>query len=182
VSATTTSAARDRRHSRRQNQEVPKEVVLVVMRFDPFRDFDRLTERLLTTAADLGQSMRAMPLDVYRSGDQYVLHCDLPGVDPGSIDVGVDGRTLTIRAQRSPRADEVEWLTHERPTGAFVRQLSLGAGLDVDHIEASYADGVLTLSIPVAEQAKPRKVEVAHVTGQTSLASGQARPEAVTAG
>lgn len=154
----------------------------MVMRFDPFRDFDRLTERLLTTAADLGQTMRTTPLDAYRSGDQYVLHCDLPGVDPGSLDVGVDGRTLTVRAERSPRADEVEWLTHERPTGTFVRQLTLGAGLDVDRIEASYADGVLTLSIPIAEQAKPRKVEVTHVAGQTSLAPGPAQPEAVNVG
>ena len=135
---------------------------MVVMRFDPFRDFDRLTERLLTTAADMGQTMRAMPLDVYRAGDHYVLHCDLPGADPGSIDVGVDGRTLTIRAQRSARAEDVEWLTNERPTGTFVRQLSLGNGLDLEHIEATYADGVLTLSIPVAEQAKPRKVTVTH--------------------
>lgn len=145
----------------------------MVMRFDPFRDLDRLTERLLTTAADMSQTMRTMPLDVYRSGGHYVVHCDLPGVDPGSVDVGVDGRTMTIRARRSPRAENVEWLTHERPTGAFVRQLSLGNGLDLDHIEATYADGVLTLSIPVAEQAKPRKVSVAHVTDSATPETGQ---------
>jgi HSP20 family protein len=94
-----------------------KGVIAVVMRFDPFRDFDRLADKLLTTAVDMGQSMRSMPLDLYRSGDHYVLHCDLPGVDPGSIDVGVDGRTLTVRAQRSPRSEDVEWLTQERSTG-----------------------------------------------------------------
>jgi HSP20 family protein len=154
-------------------------VVSVVMRFDPFRDFDRLTERLLTTATDLGQTMRAMPLDVYRSGDRYVVHADLPGVDPGSIDVGVDGRTLTIRAERSPRGDDVEWLTHERPAGTLVRQLSVGTGLDLERIEATYADGVLTLSIPVAEQAKPRKVTVAHVGGSTPI-TAESQPEALT--
>lgn len=157
-----------------------KGVVLVVMRFDPFRDLDRLTERLLTTATDMGQAMRAMPLDVYRSGDHYVVHCDLPGVDPGSVDVGVDGRTMMIRAQRSPRADDVEWLTNERPTGAFVRQLSVGNGLDLDRIEATYADGVLTLSIPVTEQAKPRKVTVTHAPRQATLEAGK-QPDSTTA-
>lgn len=141
----------------------------MVMRFDPFRDVDRWAERLLSSAADVGQSMRAMPLDVYRSGDHFVLHCDLPGIDPGSLDVGVDGRTLTVRAQRSPRAEDVEWLTHERPTGTFARQLTVGQGLDLEHIEATYTDGVLTLSIPVAEQAKPRKVEVTHVVGSSPI-------------
>lgn len=146
---------------------------MVVMRFDPFRDLDQLTERLLTRAADMGQAMRAVPLDVYRSNDRYVVQCDLPGVDPGSVDVGVDGRTLTIRAQRSPRSEDVEWLTHERPTGTFVRQLSVGNGLDLDRIEATYTDGVLTLSIPVAEQAKPRKVTVTHVAGHAPLTAEQ---------
>lgn len=142
---------------------------MVVMRFDPFRDVDRLAERLLSTAADVGQTMRAMPLDVYRSGDHVVLHCDLPGIDPGSLDVGVDGRTLTIRAERSPRAQDVEWFTHERHTGTFVRQLTLGQGLDLEHIDATYADGVLSVSVPVAEQAKPRKVTVTHAPGSTPI-------------
>ncbi|HEX2808607.1 MAG TPA: Hsp20/alpha crystallin family protein [Kineosporiaceae bacterium] len=140
-------------------------------RFDPFRDLDRLAERMLSTATDISQTIKAMPLDVYRSGDHYVLHCDLPGADPGSIDVSVDGRTLTIRAQRSPRGEDVEWLTQERPSGTFVRQLTLGNGLDLDRIEATYTDGVLTLSLPVAEQAKPRKVAVTHSGGTTQLTS-----------
>ena len=105
----------------------------MVTRFDPFRDFDRLAERMLSTATDMNQTIRAMPVDVYRSGDHYVMHCDLPGADPGSVDVGVDGRSLTIRAQRSPRGEDVEWLTNERPTGTFVRQLSVGNGLDLEH-------------------------------------------------
>ena len=108
-----------------------------MIRFDPFRDVDRLAERLLSSASDIGQAMRSMPLDVYRSGDHYVIHCDLPGADPGSVDVSVDGRSMTVRAQRSPRADDVEWLTQERQTGVFVRQLTLGPGLDTEHIDAT---------------------------------------------
>jgi len=147
----------------------------MVTRYDPFRDFDALASRLLSQAADMGQTMRAMPVDLFRSGDHYVLLCDLPGVDPGSVDVGVDGRVLTIRAQRSARADDVEWLTRERPTGTFVRQLTLGPGLDLDRIEAAYNDGVLSLTLPVAEQAKPRRIEVAHGSERAGVegAAGQ---------
>ncbi len=130
--------------------------------FDPFRDFDRLAERMLTTAADMSQSMRSMPVDLYRSGDQYVLHCDLPGVDPGSVEVGIDGRVLTIRGTRSPNSDDVEWLTRERPVGTFVRQLTLGAGLDIERIEATFTDGVLTLTLPVAPEARPRRIDVSY--------------------
>ena len=111
--------------------------------------------------SDMGQAMRSMPVDLFRSGDHYVLRCDLPGADPGSVDVGVDGRTLTIRAQRSAQPEDVEWLAQERPTGTFVRQLTLGRGLDLDRIEATYADGVLSLSLPVAEEAKPRRIPIA---------------------
>lgn len=148
----------------------------MVIRFDPFRDVDRLAERLLSSATDMGQAMRAMPLDVYRSGDHYVIHCDLPGADPGSVDVSVDNRTLTIRAQRSPREHDVEWLTQERASGAFVRQLNLGAALDLERIDATYTDGVLTLTVPVAEQAKPRKVEITHTAPATQ--QGQLRSSA----
>ena len=153
----------------------------MVIRFDSFRDMDRLTERLLTAATDMGNTMRAMPLDLYRAGDHYVLHCDLPGADPGSVDVGVDGRTLTIRAQRSPRGEDVEWLTQERPSGTFARQLTLGNGLDLEHIEATYADGVLTVTIPVAEQAKPRRVAVTHTSGNTPIEGAAASAPADTA-
>jgi len=141
----------------------------MVTRFDPFRDLDTLASRLLNQASDMGSTMRAMPMDLFRSGDHYVLLCDLPGIDPGSVDVGVDGRVLTIRAQRSTRGQDVEWLTQERPTGTFVRQLTLGAGLDVERINATYADGVLTLTLPVAETAKPRRIEVAHSAGSQVL-------------
>jgi HSP20 family protein len=149
-----------------------EEVVVVVTRFDPFRDVDRLAERLFTAASDVGQAARAMPMDLYRSGDHYVLHVDLPGVDPGSVDVGVDGRVLTVRAQRSPRGEDLEWLTQERPVGSFARQLTLGSGLDLDRIEATYEDGVLTVTLPVAEQARPRRIAVEHRSGAQAVAAG----------
>lgn len=145
----------------------------MVTRFDPFRDLDTMASRLLNQASDMGQTMRAMPMDLFRAGDHYVLLCDLPGIDPGSVDVGVDGRVLTIRAQRSERGEGVEWLTQERPSGTFVRQLTLGGGLDVERIEATYTDGVLTLTLPVADEAKPRRIQVAH-TAKPQQVSGTA--------
>ncbi len=129
-------------------------------RFDPFRDLDRLAERMLTTAVDAGQALRAMPIDLYRDGDHWVLMCDLPGIDPGSIDVDVDGRVLTIRAQRAAGPEGVEWLAAERVSGTFARQLTLGNGVDLENIAASYTNGVLTLTLPVAEAAKPRRIPV----------------------
>jgi HSP20 family protein len=137
-----------------------REVVVVANRFDPFRDLDRLAERMLTSAVDMGQAMRAMPMDLYRDGDHWVLLCDLPGVDPASIDVDVDGRMLTIRAERRAGPEAVEWLVAERASGTYARQLTLGEGVDVEGIAATYTDGVLTLTLPVAETAKPRKITV----------------------
>jgi HSP20 family protein len=103
-----------------------------------------------------------MPMDLYRSGDHYVLHADLPGVDPGSVDVNVENNTLTITAQRSERTeDAVQWISSERFTGTYMRQLSLGDGIDTERINATYANGVLTLTLPVADRAKPRKVAIA---------------------
>ncbi|SNY62391.1 Hsp20/alpha crystallin family protein [Paractinoplanes atraurantiacus] len=128
----------------------------MVLTFDPFREFDRLAGQMLG-----GGNSIAMPIDLYRSGDHFVLHCDLAGIDPGSVDVGVDGRVLTIRAERSPRTDEeVQWVRRERATGTFERRLTLGDGLDLDRIEATWQDGVLTLSIPIAEAAKPRRIAI----------------------
>lgn len=131
---------------------------MVVLRFDPFRDFDRLAEQF---SAGGDRVPMAMPMDLYRSGDHYVMHCDLAGIDPGSVDVNIDGSTLTIRAERSGRTEEgVQWLRHERPIGRFQRQVALGDGLDLDKINATYHDGVVTITIPVAERAKPRRIEV----------------------
>ncbi|RMI14410.1 Hsp20/alpha crystallin family protein [Cellulomonas triticagri] len=131
-------------------------------RFDPFQEMDRLMGQVLGTQ----RAAASMPMDLYRSGDHYVLHVDLPGADPGSIDVNVEDRTLTIRAQRTARAEDgVQWLAKERPTGTYARQLTVGRGLDLDAVSASYADGVLTLTIPVADEARPRRIEV--TTGGT---------------
>lgn len=128
--------------------------------FDPFREMDRLLGDVTRTPASV-----AMPMDLYRSGDMFVAHIDLPGVEPGSIDIDMDGATVTIRAERTTSADEdTQWLTRERAVGTFARQLTLGRGLATDQISADYRDGVLTLSIPVAEAAKPRKIAVQHST------------------
>ena len=135
--------------------------------FDPFRDLDRMLAGTLRTPAST-----AMPMDLYRSGDHFVAKIDLPGVDPATIDVDVEDRTLTIRAERREQADgDVQWLSHERPSGTFARQLTLGYGVAPDRIEADYSDGVLTLTIPVAEEAKPRKIWVSHTGGHQVIGS-----------
>ncbi|MGL5928316.1 MAG: Hsp20/alpha crystallin family protein [Dermatophilaceae bacterium] len=135
--------------------------------FDPFRDMDRMLSGVLRTPAST-----AMPMDLYRTGEVYVATIDLPGVDPGTIDVDVEDRTLTIRAERRQQTqDDVQWLSHERPTGTFARQLTLGYGVALDRIAADYSDGVLTLTIPVAEEARPRKIAVSHTGGHRVIES-----------
>ncbi|BAL89005.1 putative heat shock protein Hsp20 [Actinoplanes missouriensis 431] len=142
----------------------------MVLTFDPFRDFDRLAGQMLS-APVAGAAATAMPMDLYRSGDHFVLHCDLAGIDPGSVAVDVDGRVLTIRAERSARTDaDVQWVRRERVTGTFERRLTLGEGLDLDKISATWQDGVLTLTIPVAEAAKPRRIEI--TTGRAPALEG----------
>lgn len=129
----------------------------MTMFFDPFRELDRVAGQLL----DSRQGPRLMPMDLYRDGDHYVLNADLPGVDPGSVDIDVDGQVLTIRAERTPRSQEgVKWVARERAGGSFLRQLNVGQGIDTDKISASYENGVLSVIIPISEKAKPRKVEV----------------------
>jgi HSP20 family protein len=113
-----------------------------------------------------------MPMDVRRVEDRFVIAFDVPGVDPGSIDVSVDGQTVTVQAERSRPEDDGQWLVAERPHGRFSRQLTLGRDLDTGALHASYADGVLTVTIPVAEKAKPRRIEVEHHGGQASITSG----------
>ncbi|MCG2803170.1 MAG: Hsp20/alpha crystallin family protein [Cellulomonas sp.] len=143
----------------------------MAMRFDPFHEMDRMLGQLV--AAD--RAAASMPLDLYRTGDHYVLHLDLPGVDPGTIDVNVEDRTLTIRAQRTATSEgDVQWLAKERPVGTYARQLTVGRGLALDAIAATYTDGVLTLTIPVAEEAKPRRIEVQHGEATTRLEATKA--------
>jgi len=110
---------------------------------------------------------RLIPMDLYRDADSYVLNADLPGIDPQSVDVDVDGQLLSIRAERTaPGRDDVRWIARERSTGSYLRRFTLGQGIDTAHISASYDNGVLSVVLPVTEKAKPRKVEV-----QTSVAS-----------
>ncbi len=112
-------------------------------------------------------SPRLMPMDLYRDADNYVLNADLPGIDPESVDVDVDGQLLSIRAERAPRTqDGVRWIARERSTGTYLRRFTLGQGIDTAHISATYDNGVLSVVLPVTEKAKPRKVEV-----QTSSAA-----------
>jgi HSP20 family protein len=124
---------------------------------DPFREFDRLANQLLGTT----NRPAVMPMDAWREGDQFVLEFDLPGVSRDSIDLDVERNVLTIRAERVARNGDWEMLASERTRGQFSRQLVLGDNLDLDNIEASYDAGVLRLVIPVAEKAKPRKIEIA---------------------
>ncbi|MBO0773458.1 MAG: Hsp20/alpha crystallin family protein [Actinobacteria bacterium] len=129
----------------------------MLMRTDPFRDFDRLTQHLLGTAA----RPAAMPMDAYRRGDTFLLHLDLPGINPDTIDLTVEQNVLTIRAERpATQPDGAEMFVAERPAGTFTRQVFLGDTLDTDHMSADYTAGVLTLTIPVHEAAKPRKVAI----------------------
>lgn len=129
----------------------------MAMTFDPFSQLDRFAASVL----DSVRAPRLMPVDLFRDGDRYVLHADLPGVDPGTIDVDVDGGQLSIRAQRTADSrDGVRWLARERGAGSFLRQFTLGDGVDLDGISASYESGVLSVIIPVSERAKPRRIAV----------------------
>ena len=146
----------------------------MAMKFDPFRELDRVAGALL----DPRQRLRLMPIDLYREGDHYIMNADLPGIDPGSVDVDVDGQLLTIRAERTIHATEgVTWLTRERESGTFLRQLNLGQGIDIDAISAKYENGVLSVFIPVSERSKPRKIEVSATYKDGNTISGQSTSE-----
>ena len=134
----------------------------MLMRTDPFRDFDRLTEAVLGTRA----RPATMPMDAYRENGSFVVHLDLPGVTVDSIDLTVEQNVLTIHAERKPPVgDSSERVVDERAYGVFSRQLFLGDTLDADQLSASYEAGVLTLTIPIAEKAKPRNVEITGAEG-----------------
>ena len=127
---------------------------------DPFRELDRLAQQVLGANGTLARPA-VMPMDAWRDGDTFHVEFDLPGVNPDSIDLDVERNVVTVRAERPARASDAELIAAERPRGVFSRQLILGDNLDTEHISASYDSGVLTLQIPVAEQAKPRKISVA---------------------
>ena len=129
----------------------------MLMRTDPFREFDRLAQQVFGSTA----RPAAMAMDAYRSGDDFVVHFDLPGVDPETIELDVERHVQNVRAERRlPAPEGAEMIVAERPTGSFTRQLFLGDTLDTERIDASYDAGVLTLRIPVAEQAKPRRIQI----------------------
>ena len=123
---------------------------------DPFRDFDRLTQQLLGTT----NRPVVMPMDAWREGDRFVIELDMPGVSPDSIDLDVERNVLTVSAERVSRNGDWEMLASERPRGRFSRQLVLGDNLDLERIEAGYEGGVVRLTVPVAEKAKPRKIQL----------------------
>ncbi len=130
----------------------------MLMRFDPFRELDRAVQMFNQAPA---ATPNPMPMDAYRDGDRFIVHFDLPGVDLQSVDLTVENNVLTVRAERSwPVNQQQEILVRERTQGTFTRQLFLGESLDSESVQANYSNGVLTLTIPVREQAKPRKVEV----------------------
>jgi HSP20 family protein len=150
----------------------------MLMRTDPFRDLDRLTQQVFGTPT----RPAAMPIDAYRSGEEFVVQFDLPGVDAQSIELTVEQNVLTVHAQRVRSGpDGVELLVGERPHGTFSRQLFLGETLDTDRIDAKYADGVLTLRVPIADKAKPRRVPVT-VAEQAPTAIDASSDERLSAG
>lgn len=135
---------------------------MALVRSDPFRDVDRLFQQLWSGQTGNGARPLAMPMDAYRKDDSFLIRLDLPGVAADAVELTVEDSVLTIKAERSapPASDGVESVIAERPHGAFVRQVFLGTNLDTEHIRAAYEAGVLTLAIPVAEHAKPRRIEV----------------------
>jgi HSP20 family protein len=149
-----------------------KEWPAMLMRTDPFRELDRLTQQVFGNTPGTWTRPTAMPMDAYRTGDKFVVSFDLPGVSPDAIELDVERNVLTVKAERRPAAtgEHVEMQVAERPLGVFSRQLFLGDTLDTDHIDAAYDAGVLTLRIPIAEKAKPRKISIANTdSGQKQI-------------
>lgn len=149
----------------------------MLMRTDPFRELDRLAQQMTGSTRGTWSRPNPMPMDAYREGDTFTVHFDLPGVDPTWIDLNVERNVLTVRAERRPAvaAEGVEMQVFERPSGVFSRQLFLGDSLDTERIEATYTAGVLTLRIPVAERAKPRRIAIGNSDDErTSVESATA--------
>jgi HSP20 family protein len=144
--------------------------MMMLIRTDPFRELQQWTRQVL---GQQGTWIRpvVMSMDAYRQGEQFIVQFDLPGVDPASIDIGVERNVLTAKAERKPTItrEGLEVQVAERPSGVFSRQLFLGEALDTEHIEASYDAGVLTLRIPIVEQAKPRKIDISTGNGAKQI-------------
>jgi len=139
------------------------------LRFDPFRELDRWANEVMGAA----RAPRLMPMDVYRHGETYVLRFDLPGIDGQSMEVVAENSMLTVRATRHSDAPEgAEYVTAERPAGSYSRQIMLGDGLALEDVVADYRDGVLTVTIPVAEQAKPRRISIERTGTDTKVLAG----------
>jgi len=149
----------------------------MLMRSDPFREFDRLAQQLL--GAGTTSRPAVMPMDAWREGDTFIVEFDLPGVRPETLDLDVERNVLTVRAERPARNGDWEMLASERPTGLFSRQLVLGDNLDLGNVAAEYDAGVLRLRIPVAEQAKPRKIEVTTVDSTSPGVTGPENNKAI---
>ena len=138
---------------------------MMLMRTDPFRDLDRFTQQVLGTAA----RPAVMPIDAWRDGDEFIVELDLPGVKADSLDLDVERNVLTVRAERPGLDQNREMLAAERPRGIFSRQLFLGDNLDTEKIDANYHDGVLRLTIPIAEKAKPRRIQITSDNEKTAI-------------
>ncbi|MFF4185170.1 Hsp20/alpha crystallin family protein [Streptomyces sp. NPDC001691] len=141
----------------------------MLMRTDPFREFDRLTQQLMSPGT--WSKPATMAMDAYREGDEYVVAFDLPGVSSEAIDIDVERNMLTVKAERRPvsKADGVQMELSERPMGVFSRQLVLADTLDTERIQADYDAGVLVLRIPIAERAKPRKITIGTQSARTEI-------------
>ena len=135
----------------------------MLMRPDPFRELDRFAQQALGTAA----RPAVMPMDAWREGEEFVVEFDLPGINADSLDIDIERNVVTVRA--------------ERPRGVFSRQLVLGENLDTERIEASYNEGVLSLRIPVAEKAKPRKISVGRGDGHKAINDNASKREVIDA-
>jgi HSP20 family protein len=139
----------------------------MLVRTDPFRELDRLTDQLFGTMARPAR----MPMDAWREGDTFVAEFDLPGIDPASVDIDIERNVLSVRADRPAREGVNELIASERPRGVFRRQLILGDNLDAERVEATYVDGVLRLTLPIAERAKPRKIEVSRTESTRQISA-----------
>jgi HSP20 family protein len=141
---------------------------MMLIRHDPFRDLDRLSQQVFG-AAGTATRPAMMPMDAWQEGEEFIIELDLPGVDPASIDLDVERNVLTVKAERPALSGHYEHVVAERPRGVFNRQLLLGQSLDTERVNATYAAGVLTLRIPIAETAKPRKIEISQAADERRL-------------